>query len=426
MTPPRTQKIAPVPDADPAVRPAAVDEAQQEIRPKEKLQPVAPPAQSARPVRPARVRSRHLMAVLSFFLFVVGPTAVSAWYLWNRAYDRYVSEAGFSVRTEEMGPAIANLFGALGGMSGSSSSDTDILYRFITSPDLVRTVDSRVDLRAMWGKADPAVDPIYAYHPPGTIEDLVAYWGRMVKVYSDGAGLIDLEVQAFTPEDALLLSEVIYEESSSMINQLSAIARDDATRYARADLDEAEERVASAREALTRFRNRTQIVDPQASIESQVGIISQLQGQLAQALVDLDLLEQSTSPGDPRIAQTQRRIEAIEDRIELERAKFGFGSTDQSANPQVEAFADLVGEYERLLAEREFAEASYAAARASFEAAVGEARRQSRYLAAHVRPTVAEAPTNPQRLTVVGLVLTFSMLTWAFLVLVGYALRDRR
>ncbi|ROU02987.1 capsule biosynthesis protein [Histidinibacterium lentulum] len=415
-----------MPDADPVVRPAVADEAQQEKPRKEQPKPVAPPAPAARPVRQARVRSRHLMAFLSFFLFVVGPTAVSAWYLWNRAYDRYVSEAGFSVRTEEMGPAIANLFGALGGMSGSSSSDTDILYRFITSPDLVRTVDSRVDLRAMWAKADPAVDPIYAYHPPGTIEDLVAYWRRMVKVYSDGAGLIDLEVQAFSADDALLLSEVIYEESSSMINELSAIARDDATRYARADLDEAEERVAAAREALTRFRNRTQIVDPQASIESQVGIISQLQGQLAQALVDLDLLEQSTSPGDPRISQTQRRIEAIEDRIELERAKFGFGSTDQSTSPQGEAFADLVGEYERLLAEREFAEASYAAARASFEAAVGEARRQSRYLAAHVRPTVAEAPTYPQRLTVVGLVLTFSMLTWAFLVLVGYALRDRR
>lgn len=426
MTPPRPHKIAPVPDVEP--EPQATDAEKPAKQKKRKAGPRQRNAAShvARPVRPARLRSRHLMAFLSFFLLVVGPTALSAWYLWNRAYDRYVSEAGFSVRTEEMGPAIANLFGALGGMSGSSSSDTDILYRFIQSPDLVRTVNERVDLRAMWAKADPSVDPVYAFHPPGTIEDVVEYWGRMVKVYSDGAGLIDLEVQAFTPEDALLLADVIYEESSSMINQLSAIAREDATRYARADLTEAEERVASARESLTRFRNRTQIVDPQASIESQVGILSQLQGQLAQALVDLDLLQQSTSPGDPRISQTERRIEAIEDRIELEQAKFGIGSTDPTAMEDGEAFADLVGEYERLLAEREFAETSYAAARASFETAVGEARRQSRYLAAHVRPTLAEAPSYPQRFTVLGLVLTFSFLAWAFLVLVGYALRDRK
>lgn len=424
MTPPRTQKIAPVPDAEPR----ATEGEDQTPKPKAKAKPkpVESVVEIARPVRPARVRSRHMMAVLSFFLLVIGPTALSSWYLWNRAHDRFISEAGFSVRTEEMGPALANVFGALGGMSGSSSSDTDILYRFIQSPDLVRTVDRRVDLRAIWAKGDPAIDPVFSFHPPGTIEDVVAYWTRMVKVYSDGAGLIDLEVQAFTPEDALLLAEVIYEESSSMINQLSAIARDDTTRFARADLDDAEERVAAAREALTRFRNRTQIVDPQASIESQIGILSQLQGQLAQVLVDLDLLEQSTSPGDPRIAQTERRIEAIEDRIELEKAKFGLGTIDSANNPQGEAFADLVGEYERLLAEREFAETSYAAARASFENAIGEARRQSRYIAAHIRPTMAEAPTYPQRFTILGLVFIFSLLTWAFLVLVGYALRDRR
>ena len=57
---------------------------------------------------------------------------------------------------------------------------------------------------------------------------------------------------------------------------------------------------------------------------------------------------------------------------------------------------------------------------------MAEARRQSRYLAAHVSPTLPERPELPQKLTLLGLVALFSFLIWAMIVLTGYALRDRR
>lgn len=381
--------------------------------------PIAPVA------RPARTRRRHWGALFSFLVLVVAPLVLTTWYLTERAAPRYVSVSGFSVRTEEVGSAL-DLLGSVTQLSGSSSSDTDILYQFIQSQELVARADEVLDLRTIWSKGDPDMDPVFSYHPPGTIEDLTKYWARMVGVYSDsGTGLIDLEVQAFTPEDATRLNEFIYDESSEMINRLSAIAREDATRYARDELETTVEQVKIAREQLTRFRNETQIVDPDASIQSQMGILSSLQSQLAQTLIDLDILTQSSATNDPRVTQARRRIEVTETRIAEERKKLGIGSGG-SVSAEGQAFADLVGEYERQLVDREFAEQSYAAARSSYDSAVAEARRQTRYLAAHVRPTRAESAKHPELYQLLGLVGLFVFLMWAILVMMAYALRDRR
>jgi len=395
----------------------------------------------------ARPRLRHWLALGSFLLLVVLPLLLSAWYLWARAHDRYVSYVGFSVRTEEIGSAL-ELLGGVAEFSGSSSSDTDILYKFIQSPELVRRVNAQIDLREIWSRpgrfwTNGAHDPVFAYNPAGalpslfgaesrppggTIEDLTDHWGRMVKVYSDsGTGLIDLEVQAFTAEEARTIARIVYDESADMINRLSAIARADATAYAREELNKAVERLKRARQAMTRFRNETQIVDPSASIQGQMGILSSLQSELAQTFIDLDILRQTARENDPRITQMERRVRVIEERIEAERRKLGIGEGQGNLQTRNEsAFANLVGEYESLAVDLKFAEESYTAAQAAYDTAVAEAQRKSRYLAAHVSPTLPEAATRPDRLALLGLVALFVFLAWAILVLAVYALQDRR
>ncbi|TFL17104.1 capsule biosynthesis protein [Jannaschia formosa] len=373
----------------------------------------------------AGMRGRHVGVLLSFVMMVVLPTALAGWYMYERAADRYVSTVGFSVHTEQTATAI-DISTLLGGGGTSSSSDTDILYSFIQSQELVRQVERDLNLREIWTRVPPEQDPIFAYHPPGTIEDLTEYWNRMVKVYNDGTtGLLELRVQAFTPEDAQIIARAVYDRSSEMINALSAIAEADGTRNARADLDEAVEALKSAREAITRFRNETQIVDPAASIQSQMGILGALQTQQAEALIELDLLAQSAGDNDPRVVQARQRLAVIEQRIEEELEKFG-GGTTPTTNGNGERFADLVGQYESLIVDLEFAQETYTNALAAFNGAVAEARRQSRYLAAHVSPTLAERSTQPKRFQIVALTALFSFLAWGILVLAAYAVRDRR
>jgi capsular polysaccharide transport system permease protein len=318
------------------------------------------------------------------------------------------------------------------GAGGSSSSDTDILYRYIQSQEIVRAVDAKLDLRTLWSKGDPERDPVFTYHPPGTIEDLVDYWARVVSVYNDSAtGLLDIEVQAFTPEDAQAVATAIYEESQTLINQLSDIALADKTELARQELDEAIERLKDARAGLTQFRNINQIVDPAASLQRQMGLQARLEEQLAQTLIELDLLRQTASDDDPRVEQALDRVDVIQARIADERAKLGLGRGTNgeeapAPNPESEAFANLLGDYERLQVDQEFAQQAYIAAMATYDSALAEGRQQSRYLAAHVEPTLAERADYPQRWQLTLLTALFATLAWMMLTLGAYAFRDRR
>jgi capsular polysaccharide transport system permease protein len=405
---------------------AGNDRAAQAGQGAETAAPPAKPIVVRPPAKVAKLKFRHWGAVASFFLFVAAPTALTWWYVTERALDRYVSTAAFSVRSEDASSAF-ELLGGVIDVGASSSSDTDILFDFIQSQEMVELIDARVDLRALWAKGDPEQDPIFAYHPPGTIEDMVDFWNSRVSIYNDtSTGIMDLEVQAFTPEDAQLLAQLIYEESSDMINRLSDIAQEDGTFIARSELDAAVERLKEAREAVTLFRNRNQIVDPLVDMQSQMGILTSLQAELASTLIDLDILRQSTAESDPRVVQAEQRIAVIETRIAGERAKLGIGTGDAEIGSDARAFADIVGEYQRLIVDLEFAEQSYTAARANFETMLSDARRQKRYIAAHVRPTMAERAVYPRAGVIVPLVALFSFLAWALLVLMAYALKDRR
>lgn len=360
----------------------------------------------------------------SFLICVLAPLALTAWYLWARAADQYVSSLAFTVRSEEKAPSF-ELLGGLSELSGAHTSDTDILYSFLKSQDLVAAVQEDLDLRAIWSRpgADWARgDPVFALSPEAPIEDLVKHWKRMVKVYYDGsAGLIELRVMAFTPAEATLIAEQIYEKSSRMINALSDAAREDAIGYARDEVELTLVRLKEARRAMTEFRNRHQFVDPGAELQARVDLLGSLQGQLVDAQVEEDLLMARPARNDIQILNARQKVEMIERRIAVERGRLGLGAPEGDQ----EVFATLVGQYEELAVEREFAEATHTAALARYDAAQAEARRQSRYLAAHVRPTRAETSLYPERGLLLFYVGLFLVLGWGISVLGVYAVRDR-
>ncbi|WP_205965534.1 sugar transporter [Pseudorhodobacter turbinis] len=367
------------------------------------------------------MKKRHYGLILSFIILVLLPMGGVGGYLYQVAKDQYVSKIGFTVRREEA-PLVSTLISSLGQVSSASSSDSDILFEFVRSQELVQRIDAQLDLRRLYAVNHDA-DPVFSLRPGATIEELVDYWQKMVRVsYAPGTGLLELEVRAFDPATVNRIATLIFSESSEMINQLSSIAREDATRYAREDLSKAEIALKNIRATLTRFRLRTQIVDPQAAIQGQMGLLNSLQQQLGEALIEFDLMGQNTRENDPRLTQISSRISAIEARIKQERQQFGQGGNIADG----QNYATVVAEFERLIVDREFAEQQYATALASFDRAQTEAQRQSRYLAAYVGPTMAESAEHPRRMLLFLLCAFFATISWAILALVFYSLRDRR
>lgn len=368
-----------------------------------------------------RARLRHFMILLTFALFVVAPSAVVYTYLTERAANQYASTVGFVVRQADSPSAPGGgLLGSLTSLGGSNSSDTDILYEFIKSQQIVESVDKSLNLRKLFNIPDN--DPVFTLGDNASIEDLLWYWSWAVNVFYDpGTGLIELRVLAFTPQDARNIALEISKQSDALINELSAISREDTTRYARQELDKAVNRLRKTRQSLTTFRNSSQIVDPTADVQGRMGLLNYLQQQLADTMIEQDLLRDQARDDDPRLQQSRRRIVVIQDRIDEERQKIGLGD-----NGTGEAVAELVGKYEGLIVDREFAEQAYIKALSNFDNAVAEANRTSRYLAEYIKPTTSQEAQYPQRYLIVLILALFLFLIWFILVMIYYSIKDRR
>ncbi|MBY6069073.1 sugar transporter [Leisingera aquaemixtae] len=373
--------------------------------------------------RPAHLKPRHRGLIASFAVLVLLPLAAVVFYLFAVAEDQYASTAGFTVRSQESSGA-NDLLGGLATFAGASTaSDSDILYEFIQSQEMAEAVNARVDLRAHYSQHWPG-DWVFSIWPDATLEELVWFWQRVARIsYDSGSGLTELQVTAFDAETARAITRAVVEKSQIRINALNDQARADAMRYAETDLEEAVERLKAAREALTRFRTRTRIVDPEADIQGRMGVMNNLQQQLAEALIEYDLLAGSVAESDVRLKKAQQQIEVIRGRINIERQTFASSNTDTGGVG--EDYPTLISEFERLTVDREFAEETYRAALAALEVARDEAARQSRYLATYITPTLAEEAEYPRRFMLSALAALFLLLGWSIGALVYYSVRDR-
>ena len=367
----------------------------------------------------SRSHIRHHLIQLSFFLCVLLPCVASFSYMYFVATDQYSSVAAFTVRSEEL----QNPFDAietLGQISADRSSDTDILYDFLYSQRLVDRIDARLDIDRRF--SFPEFDPVFAYESGQPVEDLTDYWAHMVDVdYDRGAGLIRLEVYGFSPQDAHDIATAIVEESDILINELSQISRADATRFAEETKTRAETRLKDLRLRLLELRNQNQSVDPVLDLEIRMGVISALQEQLANVLVQQDMLFETTRSGDPRLSQYARQIEALNARITVER-----DALTNDTSRQNEGLIRSIGAYESLRVDLEFAQQAYLAASATHDTAMAEARRRSRYLATHIPPTYPESALYPRRFLIAAAVSGLCLMVWLASILMFYAARDRR
>ncbi len=359
--------------------------------------------------------------VFSLVALLLLPLATAVTYLYTFAEDQYASSVAFTIRQEETGSATELLGGLSALMGGNGTSNTDVLFEFIQSQEIVERVLQHVDLREHYEQFW-STDPVFSIWPGATIEDLLWFWRRAVRVsYDRNSGLIDVQVRARDAQTAQRIAQAIVNESEAMINALNEAARRETMAHAERDLQDAFDRLRAAREELAEFRARTQIVDPQADIQGRMGVLNNLQQQLAEALIDYDLLLQTSSETDPRVRQAQRRIEVIRERIAQERQTF---ATENITVMETD-YPRLLAQFESLQVDVQFAQQTYAAALTALDAARSNAARQNFFLATFIRPTLAQRAEYPQRALLSGLTALFLLLGWSILALIYYSIRDR-
>ncbi|MGM0585148.1 MAG: sugar transporter [Pseudomonadota bacterium] len=379
----------------------------------------------ARRARRRRILER-IALWLSFLVLVAAPSGLAGWYLNWQAADQYASRVSFAVRSLEGGPS-SPVAEFLGGAADSTAGDSQMLFEYLQSQPLVERVDARLDLGAVYNRAE--ADRLFRLGEGRPVEELVEYWNRAVTVsYDTGAGVIHVEARAFRAEDAQAVSRAVLEASGRLINALSEEAREDAVRYARIDLEEAERRVREARMALQAFRSLQGTADISGDISQEMQLIAQLRGQRSALKADYDSRREILGGNSPTLAALRRRLESLDAQIaeaEARIAEAPEGGAPAGREGRAATLAEAAGLQEELEVELELATQMYTAAQAGLESARADARRAQRYLATHIAPTRAQEAEYPRRVTWSLAIFAVLLIGWAILLLIVSSIRDR-
>jgi capsular polysaccharide transport system permease protein len=338
-----------------------------------------------------------------FFLLVILPSLIAAFYFYGIAAPQYVSEARFVVHSRggDGGAQAAAMRAAGGGLlgGGMGGGEANSIRNFLTSLDAVMQANESLDLVELWRRPEADFLARLWFTEP---ERIARFYNHMVNVSLDPmTGVTTLRVRSFRPEDSRDLADTLLVAAESLVNRLSERVRGDTLRLAQNEVEIAERRVQESRSALIRFREQEQELDSAGAVQAALVLRGQLEAALAQARAELTERQQFMRPDNPALQNTRNRIQALERQIASERLRH----TDATTNLGSAVLARQLASYERLMLEREFADKQLASATASLEMARVEAQRQQLYLSRIVQPNLAVYALYPRSFTTTASIL---------------------
>jgi capsular polysaccharide transport system permease protein len=372
---------------------------------------------------PKLAQKRSYTSLIWFFLgFVVPVTLASVYYLFIAA-DQYVVEFRFNVRdaasAASTAPSAGGLMSLIGSIGGSTVNDNYLVTDYLNSRQVVQELQDRIDVVHLYSK--PEADWWTRFNPKKPFEDFVKYWGKMASArYDMVSGIAVAQVRAFTPEDALLIGQTMVKLSEELVNGIGTRSQKDAVTFTTGQVAKAEKRLSDARAALTAYRNKFGIIDPTTSVAASNSALTQQQRQnLAQLETQLASLKaQNLAPNAPMIVSLESQVKSTREQIERTEAEVGRG---RLGSP----LSTVVGEYEKLNLEVQFAQAMVTSTMASLESARANAAAQHLYITPYVRPSLPQSSTYPDRpLDILG-AAALSFAFWLGGLLIVRAIRER-
>lgn len=364
--------------------------------------------------------------VLASFVFVVlAPLFVAGWFLTNVASDRFTAEFRVAVRSSET--AIFSGMGDLMGLTGASqvSKDSQVLVQFLQSRAIIEDLQSDTPIHMLFAK--PEIDWLSRIEPDAPIERFVKYWNERVESrFESSNSTVVVRVTAFTPKDALNLSERLLVRAESFVNTLSEQARQDAVLFARAEVKNAETRLTNARIAVANLQDRESVLDPIKSGESSQALAAKLREEIARQRAILATQKSQLDDDAPSVRATVNVIEGLE----LEMRRIDTAATSQTTNSEGQdaskPLSAVIREFQTISGELGYAEGAYASALSSLEAARIDAARKQIYLATVVAPGLPEERVFPRPIADLLLVGSIAFALWLIGLIGIYSIREHR
>jgi capsular polysaccharide transport system permease protein len=349
---------------------------------------------------------------------VLVPIAVAAAYCFAVAADQYVAEFRFTLNSADP-PRFDPLSMLIGNAAQSPAAlESQVLVQYIGSRAIIDEIDPRLDIRALF--SPPAADWWARLPREASIEELVHYWkGQVDPFYDPANGTVTVRLRAFTPEDALRLSQAVVAASEKLVNDLSLRARRDLLQNAEREVTQTETRLKTVLGEIRTFRDREGMIDPEKTADATGTLATRLRDQLLRANAELATLRSYMRDDAPTVRVIKARIRSLE----AQRHSLAHEMTDPNeANPN--ALSHTLGSYEQLESERKFSEASYQHALAGLDQARANADRQHVFIASFIPPSLPEEALYPRRWRVLGTVALMAFAIWGIGGLAVQSIRD--
>lgn len=341
-----------------------------------------------------KVRRRRRRFSLIGLMLALLPLALTAFYVFVVATPLYTAESRFAIRGGDVQQPVG-----VGGLLSSGSSGMGVsgfvdgyaVRDFLQSREAMDGLTKKIDLTKML--TEHPADPLVSLPDNPSPDELYRAYKSLVTVrYNMIEQIVVLQVEAFTPEDSVKISNALIDLSDTFANKMNQRALDDALKVAQEEVSRSEQRSAAARLEVANWRNRNANVDPTGDLTVLTNLIGQLEAQLAAAQTDLGQIK-ATQGDNPRRKSVETRIVTLRKEIDDTRQRLGGGS---------ETVAKQLSSYESLKIAQDFADTNLASARQSLDQARVAILRQQRYVSPIAQPKADYTPTYPQKLTALG------------------------
>ncbi len=356
-----------------------------------------------------------------FWLFFLIPMGLGITYYYKYASPQYEAITHFTI--EKTGKPQVDPFGALTGLSGNVASTRDalIIKDFIESREVIEQTKKDFDIRKLYAREDK--DWLSRLDKDASMEDIVNYWRSKVSIEFDSAsGIAKLHVLAFEPSDAVKIINAILKVSENLVNNLSEKARQDSLTFSKKELRHAEEKLRKARNKVSQFLDKGQIITPEKNIEKKFSLIASLEADLAKSEAELRSLRLSLHDNAPKVKAARNKFNSLKRQVQKERSKSirSMRSNDKKSKTA----GTLIAKREALISDQNFAEKAYASTLLGVEQARIEAALQHRYLTIIVKPQLPEKPAKPDQPHDYIVLLLACLLLWGISSLIIASIRD--
>ena len=328
-------------------------------------------------------------------LFLLGVTVlIAAVYLVGLAGDRFTSESRFTVKSQSEGAAASGLdLGILGGTS-AAKQDQLIIRDYLTSHDMMKMVVEEFGLEMISG---PQSDPVRRLSK-GSAETrkLTRYRWLIDYTYDEEASVSTLITQGYSPSAAEELNTFLLEKAETYINDFSRKNSRNFIDFAQNDVQTARDRVAAVRQEIRATQTENEIVDPETDIKVVASTLTEIEAELTKQRSELNNLLSYLHEDTHQVEAKKNTIRNLESQRAELRERLS-GKTDKDLAEASVAFKSLESELE-------FANANYASAMKTLEAARMQAMQSRKYLMIIEEPDVPDFATYPRVLIDLGMV----------------------